>query len=131
MSADLVWTRRRLANWGAWSRVGRHVATCYSAEGRYRPERLLGDTEDDRRRARTEVDIQDALAVWRAILPIYGMPLGLALVLHGVYVRRLRDESLRAWLRRRKMHIRGRDLASVVYEAELAAHNRLARYENT
>lgn len=101
--------------------------TCFSAEGRYRPERLLGDTEEDRRRPPVVIDVQDALSVWRAVMPTRGFPLGLALVLHGVYARRLRDEALRYWLRKHRMTVRGRDLANLVHEAEIAAHNRLQR----
>lgn len=129
MSADLTYTRLRLENWGAWSRDRRHFATAYSAEGRYRPERLAGDTESDRRRARRQVDVLDALQVWRAILPAHGMPLMCAMVLHGRYAHGLRDQSLRGWLRRHGMSVRGRDLEHVLHQAELAAHNRLARLD--
>jgi len=127
MSADLQWTRQRLQNWGRWSRTSRAVGRCFSAEWRYTPERLIGDEESDRRRAKDMIDVLDALAVWRAIMPHQGMPMSLAMVLHGHYAKRLRDQSLRAWLRRHGMTVRGRDLANLIYEAELAAHNRLLR----
>jgi len=130
MSANLSYTRDRLSNWGAWSRDRRHFATAYSAEGRYRPERLIGDTEADRRRARRQVDVLDALTVWRAILPARGMPIACAMVLHGVYAHNLRDRSLRAWLARHGMGVRGRDLDAAVHQAEVAAHNRLARLDS-
>lgn len=127
MSGDMTWTRERLRNWGRWSRDHRTLSHCFSAEWRYIPERLHGDTEDDRRRARYPVDTRDALEVWRAILPARGMPIALAVVLHGVYAHGHRGDSLRAFLRRRGMSVRARDLDSLVHEAELAAHNRLAR----
>jgi hypothetical protein len=129
MSADLQWTRSRLVNYGRWSRSGSGgPATCQSLEGRYRPERLSQEEEEDRRRARTEIDELDALAVWRAIQPIRGFPRALNAVLAGVYVFRMRDESLRRYLHRyHRMSVRSRDLAALVHEAEVAAHNRLAR----
>jgi hypothetical protein len=127
---DLQWTRERLRNWGRWSRDRLVVARCFSAEGRYRPERLTSDEEADRRAARgTEPDVADALLVWRAIMPTHGMPRSLAYPLHGHYALRLRGESLRHWLRRRGIVVRGRDLDNLVHEAELAAHNRLRRVD--
>lgn len=127
---DIKWTRERLRNWGRWSRSSRAVLTCFSAERRFRPDRLIadGDEEEDRRRPAPAVDMLDALQVWRAVMPHLGMPRGLALVLHGVYCWRLRGDSLRAWLGRRGMRVRGRDLDDLVHEAERAAHNRMARY---
>lgn len=129
MSADLRYTRDRLTNYGRWSRSGSGgPATCQSIEGRYRPERLTQDEEADRRRARTEIDELDALAVWRAVQPIRGFPRALAAVLAGVYVFRLRDVDLRRYLHRyHRMSVRARDLAALVHEAEVAAHNRLQR----
>jgi hypothetical protein len=129
MSADLRYTRDRLSNWGAWSRDRKHYASCFSAEGRYRPERLAAGTEDERRTARRTIDVQDALAVWRAIMPARGMPMGSAMVLHGVYSHGLAGAGLRAWLHRHGMAVRGRDLEALVHSSELMAHNRLSRLD--
>ena len=129
VTSDIEWTRERLRNWGAWSRTARTVHVAYSAEGRYRPERLHQDEEADRRRARGEVDVNDALHVWRAIMPQHGMPLGMAFVLHGVYTHKHRGESLRGFLHKRGMTIRGRDLDATVHQAEFTAHNRIARLD--
>lgn len=129
MNADLRYTRDRLTNYARWSRSGSGgPATCQSIEGRYRPERLTADEEQDRRRARTEIDVQDALQVWRAIQPVRGFPRPLWAVLSGAYVFRLRDEGLRRYLySAHRMSVRARDLAALVHEAEVAAHNRLQR----
>lgn len=133
MSSDLSWTRERLRNFGRWSRGGGGggPGRCFSIEGRYLRERLKEDDEEERRRPRSIVDELDALVVYRAILPIYGFPRSLVPVIWGVYVWRLRGESLRAYLRRPplKLSVRGRDLENLVHEAELAAHNRLARLD--
>lgn len=128
---DLKWTRERLRNWGRWSTTRRVLHTCYSAEGRFRPERLVadGDEEEMRRTPRIEVDVLDAHKVWTAVWPHHGMPMALAFVLHGTYVWRLKGEALRAFLRHRGMSVRGRDLADLLHEAEVAAHNRIARLD--
>lgn len=131
--SDLDRTRERLQNYGRWSRSGQGgPATCQSIEGRYRPERLTESEEKDRRRARTDIDEIDALAVWRAIQPIRGFPRHLAAVLNGVYVGRLRDASLRAYLyQQHRLRVRGVDLPSLIYQAEISAHNRLIRFDIT
>ncbi len=133
MTADLKWTRERLRNFGRWSRSGGGASAgrTGSLEGRYLPPKLTEEDELERRRAKTEIDELDALKVYRALLPIYGFPRVSSFVLAGVYVWRLRGESLRAYLRRPplKLSVRGRDLDGMILEAELAAHNRLARLD--
>lgn len=109
--ADRV--RDRLTNFGNWSRDPSGLGRCGSAERHYRPERLLGDTEDDRRRARVPIDVQDARVVWRALMPGGPIPPSHVRVLQACYVHRLRGESLRGWLRQRGVDVRGRDLAAL------------------
>lgn len=80
----------RLENWARWSRNRRASAkTCYSAEGRYRPELLRGDAEVDRRTPIPSVDSRDALLVFRAIGPAHGFPKRWFIALSAVFIERL------------------------------------------
>jgi len=130
LGTDLRWTQDRLRNWGRWSKSQRILGHCRSIEHRYRPERLHEGEEEQRRRGWTPVDVLDALTVWRAIMPQHGMPMSLAMALHGRYAFRLEGDPLRAWLHRHGMSVRGRDLDALVHQAEIAADNRLARLDS-
>lgn len=108
----------RLANWARWAR-DRHGRREHagSAEGRYRPEQLRGDEEEDRRAPGPSVDVLDALEVFARINPTGGFPTRSYLALSAAFVFRCRGESFRAFLRRRGIGVRGREIESIVAEA--------------
>jgi hypothetical protein len=128
---DTTATRDRLVNWGRWARSGKAPAAhCYSIEGRYRPERLTHDEEEDRRAVRAlPIDTRDALLVMRAVNPaISGFPVRLHLALSAEFIFRLPPREFQGYLRR---HGHGgvstQDLEPLVLTALHAARNVLAR----
>jgi hypothetical protein len=113
----------RLANWARWARDRRGFAgRCGSVEGRYVAERLAGDTEDDRRTARTPLDVRLALRVFERINPETGkFPAVLYLVLTAEFVHRMQPWEIRGYLRRHGHPIARHDVDAIVRRAVIEA----------
>jgi len=130
---DTEATRDRLINFGRWARSGKAPAAhCYSAEGKYRPERLTLDEEEDRRAVRAlPIDTKDALTVFRAINPaLGGFPVRLHLALAAEFVFRLPPRNWQGYMRR---HVYGgiatQEIDGLVLTALHAARDVLALRE--
>ena len=127
-------TRDRMVNWGRWARSGKApAARCYSIEGRYRPERLTIDEEEDRRTVRPlPIDTRDALLVFRAVNPaISGFPVRLHLALAAEFVFRLPPRNWQGYMRRHGYGgIPTQEIDALVVSALHAARNVLARRES-
>lgn len=123
-------THDRLVNWARWSRSGLHrLGTCYSAEGRYRPEVLRGDAEAERRTPLDPIDQRDALAVMRALSPAKGFPVRWYLALSARYIWRLDGFEFVGYMRRHKVPV-GRSQSEhemLIADAMRAAKARLIR----
>lgn len=120
---DLEATHLRLINWARWSRDRPAVVRCFSLEGRYRPELLRGDEEEERRHASISVDVRDALRVYRAINTAHGFPAREAFTLAAEYVFRFEPQMFGGYMRRHGFPIRHRELPTLVQAAKLMAHN--------
>jgi hypothetical protein len=119
-------THARLVNWARWARSGRGGAqSCYSAEGRYRPEGLTEEVAEERRSA-IPIDIRDALAVWEAIRPDNGFPRRLYLALSAEYIFRLERWRFRGYMRRHGEVLAARSVDDLVAMAVAEAAKRLA-----
>jgi hypothetical protein len=62
----------RLENWGAALRERYFPHRCRSIEGRYVPERVVGDAWESKRKPRPDLDLLDAYrveAAWREVEP--------------------------------------------------------------
>lgn len=119
-------TCNALVNFARWARSGRGgAATCYSAEGRYRPELLRGDTLDDRRNPLPPIDVRDALLVFRAIGPAHGFPAKWYLAISAEFIWRLEGWQFVGYMRRHGYPIsrRHEDIERLVGEAVAAAGN--------
>ena len=118
-------THARLVNWARWARSGRGGAhTCYSAEGRYRPEGLTEEGAEERRAA-IPIDIRDAIAVWEAIRPDTGFPKRFYLALTAEYIFRLERWRFRGYLRRHGEAVNARGVDDLVAQAVAEAARRL------
>lgn len=122
---DLADVDDRLANWGRWARERTRRSRARSAEGRYLPERLRGETEDDRRSAVEFVDAEDATRVDSALAPANGFPKRESVLLKLHYVEQRSDEQAR-----RALGVHRDDWMIVVRYALHMARNRLARAAN-
>lgn len=121
-------THARLVNWARWSRSGKGgPATCFSAEGRYRPERLTEAEEAERRNALPPIDSKDALLVLRAITPANGFPRRFYLALTAEYVWRLQIAQWQGFMRRHGSPVAARDIEALVNDAVCAAGNAIRR----
>ena len=131
---DTESTRDRLVNYGRWARAGKApAARCYSIEGRYRPERLTHDEEEDRRAVRPlPIDTRDALLVFRAINPALGrFPVRLHLALAAEFIFRLPPRNWQGYMRRHGHGgIATQDIEGLVALALHAARNSLARHDS-
>ena len=112
----------RLANWGRWAFERNRRGRARSIEGRYQPEQLRGDAEEDRRVASVFVDQLDASVVDRALAVAGGCPRRESLLLKLHYVERMSDESIR-----RQVRVHRNDWDQVVAYALRMAMNRLER----
>ena len=126
--AEFGATHDRLVNWARWSRDRPATHRAFSAEGRYRPETLRGDVEDERRRPAPPVDVRDALLVYRALMPP-AFPREFAFVLAGEYIFRFEPRMFGGYLRRHAVHVRDRHLTKMVAAAVAAAHGALQRHD--
>lgn len=127
---ELASTHERLVNWARWSRDRPAVVRCYSLEGRYRPELLRGDEEQERRHATVPVDVRDALRVYRAVNVAHGFPARMAFALAAEYVFRMPPEMFAGYMRRRGFPVRHRALAELVNDARYMARNAIARMDH-
>jgi hypothetical protein len=127
---ELAGTHARLVNWARWSRDRPAVVRCYSLEGRYRPELLRGDEEQERRHATMPVDVRDALRVYRAVNVTHGFPARMAFALAAEYVFRLPPEMFSGYMRRHGFPVRHRALAELVNEARYMARNAILRADH-
>lgn len=125
-------TTDRLVNWARWARDrGGRSAHCYSAEGRYRPEKLRGDTEEERRTPLAPIDVRDAMHVYRAIMVQNGFPKRMYLVLTAEFVLRLEVRQFQGYLRRHGHGgVSSRDLEQLVVDAVHAAGNAIRRADD-
>jgi hypothetical protein len=122
-------THDRLLNWARWSRSGKGgPATCFSAEGRYRPERLT-EAEEAERRSASPIDARDALLVLRAITPANGFPVRFYLALSAEYIWRLQVPQWQGFMRRHGQSVQARDIEALVADARIAAKNAIRRRE--
>lgn len=124
----------RVINFAAWARSprGARLASCMSIEGRYRPEILRGDAEEDRRTASYAVDVRDALVVWRTITPANGFPKRWYLALSARYVMRCVGYDFVGYMRRHGVPV-GRSADehdALVYDALCATRNALERADS-
>jgi hypothetical protein len=122
----------RIVNFARWARTprGAALATCYSAEGRYRPEMLRGDEAVDRSAPKPEpVDVRDALLVWRAINPTQGFPVRWYMAISARFIWRLQGYEFAGYMRRHKVPVtRNEDEHDrLVYQALSAARNVIER----
>ncbi len=118
-----------IETWARWARDRRGVGggRCRSAEGRYAPERLAGDTEADRRTAREPLDVRLAVNTFKRINPALGdFPALFYLVLTAEYVLRLEPHAMRGYLRRHGHLVARADLELLVRRAVAEAARRLA-----
>lgn len=127
---ELASTHERLVNWARWSRDRPAVVRCYSLEGRYRPELLRGDEEQERRHATVPVDVRDALRVYRAVNVAHGFPARMAFALAAEYVFRMPPEMFAGYMRRHGFPVRHRALAELVNDARYMARNAIARMDH-
>ena len=127
---ELSGTHERLVNWARWSRDRPAVVRCYSLEGRYRPELLRGDEEQERRHATVPVDVRDALRVYRAVNVAHGFPARMAFALAAEYVFRMPPEMFAGYMRRHGFPVRHRALAELVNDARYVARNAIARMDH-
>ncbi len=121
--------RNRLVNWARWSRDRPVTHRAFSVEGRFRPEILRGDEEEERRHASHPVDIRDALLVYRAIVPP-AFPREFAFALAGEFIFRFEPRIFIGYLRRHGIRVRDRDLHQHVADAVFAAKAAIKRAEN-
>lgn len=124
---DIETTHLRLINWARWSRDRPAIVRCFSLEGRYRPELLRGDEEEERRHASIPVDVRDALRVYRAINTAHGFPAQQAFTLAAEYVFRFEPQMFAGYMRRHGFPIRQRELPAIVQGARIAARNAIER----
>lgn len=126
-------TVSRVQNWAAWARTprGAALATCYSAEGRYRPEMLRGDELEDRSEPKRIVDVRDALLVWRAINPTQGFPVRWYMALSARFIFRLQGYEFAGYMKRHKVPVTRSEEEHdrLVYQALSAARNVIERAE--
>lgn len=122
----------RIINFARWARTprGAALATCYSAEWRYRPELLRGDEIADRSEPKPEpVDVRDALLVWRAINPVQGFPSRWYMAISARFIFRLQGYPFAGYMRRHGVPVtRNEDEHDrLVYQALCAARNVIER----
>lgn len=107
----------RLVNWARWATGRRWLsASCYSVEGRFRPE--AGEVWQEQRARPQPLDILDAWTVectWRVALPLRER-----LILRAYFVLDYSPGRLGYALR-----IRRSDIAREVYRAAMMLHNSL------
>lgn len=124
-------TTERIRNFARWARTprGAKVASCMSIEHRYRPERLVGDEREDRSTPAPDIDVRDALHVWRAINPTAGFPARWYLAISARFILRLSGYEFAGYLRRHRLPVtRNQDEHErLVYEAMCAARNAIER----
>ena len=127
---DLADTHARLQNWARWARDRPAVVRCFSLEGRYRPELLRGDEEQERRQASVPVDVRDALLVYRAVNVAHGFPVRAAFTLAAEYVFKMPQEMFSGYMRRHGFPVRYRALHELVNDARYSARNAIRRAEH-
>lgn len=127
---ELTDTHARLKNWARWARDRPAVVRCFSLEGRYRPELLRGDEEQERRQASISVDVRDALLVYRAVNVAHGFPARAAFTLAAEYVFRMPPEMFSGYMRRHGFPVRYRALLELVNDARYSARNAIHRAEH-
>jgi hypothetical protein len=122
----------RIINFARWARTPRGaVATCYSAEGRYRPERLREGEEAERRTAPHPVDVRDALAVWRAINPTRGFPVRWYLAISARFILGLHGWQFAGYMRRHRVPVSRSDAEHDRLIAQALAAARVALERQT
>lgn len=124
-------TVERIRNFARWARTprGAKLSACMSIEHRYRPERLHADELDDRRTPAPDIDVRDALVVWRAINPTAGFPARWYLALSARFILRLEGFAFGGYMRRHGVPV-GRSADehdALVAQALSAARNVLER----
>lgn len=127
--AELESTHDRLINWARWSRDRPATHRAFSIEGRFRPEILRGDEEEQRRHATVPVDIRDALLVYRALVPP-AFPREFAFTLAAEYIYRFEPRMMTGYLRRHGVRVRDRELRAQVSRAMYAARASIKRHES-
>lgn len=124
-------TAARIVNFARWARTprGAKLSACMSIEHRYRPERLHADELDDRRTPAPDIDIRDALHVWRAINPTAGFPVRWYLAISARFILRLDGYQFAGYLRRHRIPVTRNQSEHdrLVKEALSAAKNAIER----
>lgn len=111
----------RLHNWGAWAKDRIARRTCFSLEGRYRPEK-----DDADRIAEIRVDMRDALKVAKALSRI-PVAVKASHALTAWFVDGYREQAFSSHMRAHQYPTSRREIAGVMHDAVLVARNRLRR----
>lgn len=124
-------TTGRIVNFARWARTprGAKLSACMSIEHRYRPERLVGDAREERSAPAPDIDIRDAVHVWRAINPTNGFPVRWYLAISARFIFRLAGYEFSGYMRRHGVPVTRNDDEHdrLVYEALSAARNVIRR----
>lgn len=112
----------RLQNWGAWAKDRIVRRTCFSLEGRYRPEK-----DDSDRIAEIRVDMRDALKVAKALsrMPVARKA---SHALTAWFIDGYREQAFSSHMRAHQYPTSRREIAGVMRDSILVARNRIKAY---